>query len=77
MKVLLILQELPRIEEVGHNVEGHHIVEFEMDDVLKLAEQALYVIYTPNAQGGEKKTEATGLGLQSLLWTCKRLFGRR
>lgn len=77
MKVLLVLQELPRISEVGHNNAGQHILEFEMEDVLKLAETAMYVVYSPNSQGGEGKRHATGLGLQNLLWTAKRLFGRK
>lgn len=77
MKVVLLLKELPRIEELGHNDAGQHIVEFEMDDVLKIAEQAMYLVYTPNAVGGMAKQHASGLGLQSLLWTCKKLFGNR
>lgn len=76
MKVILLLKELPRIEELGHNDKGQHVVEFDMEDVLKISEQALYVVYTPNPQGGMAKQHASGVGLQSLLWTCKKLFGR-
>lgn len=77
MKVLLVLQELPRITEVGHNDKGQHIVEFEMEDVLKLAETMTYIVYKPNSQGGMAKQMAAGLGLQGLLWTAKKLFMRR
>lgn len=76
MKVVILLKELPRIDEIGHTDAGQHVVEFEMDDVLKIAEQALYVIYTPNKDGGAAKRHASGVGLQGLLWQCKKLFGR-
>lgn len=76
MKVIMLLDELPRVTELGHNNVGKHVLEFEMDDMLKLMETALYVVYTPNPAGGMAKQHASGVGLQSLLWICKKLFGR-